>query len=150
MNSSRQLLFCVLPLCAALASATPAHASTPDLLLSTPATPDAVEKGMQADGYSLAISAYNWGYALVRMERVVRDYITVPSPKPATSYRAGLNQIGWATALASPSAKDMPTANNDTYYMSAVLDLTEPYVLSVPDTHDRYYVVDVFNMWQEL
>ncbi|PRB48673.1 hypothetical protein CQ009_16650 [Pseudomonas sp. MYb2] len=48
-----------------------------------------------------------------------------------------MNQIGWATALASPSAKDMPTANDDTDYMSAVLDLTEPYVLSVPDTHDR-------------
>ena len=44
----------------------------------------------------------------------------------------------------------MPTANNDTLYMSAVVDLTEPYVLSVPDMGDRYYVVDVFDMWQEL
>ena len=44
----------------------------------------------------------------------------------------------------------MPTANNDTYYMSAVVELDEPYVLSVPDTHDRYYVINVFNMWQEL
>ena len=44
----------------------------------------------------------------------------------------------------------MPTSNNDTFYMSAIVDLTEPFVLSVPDTHDRYYVVDVFNMWQEL
>ena len=34
--------------------------------------------------------------------------------------------------------------------MSAIVNLTEPYVLSVPDTHDRYYVVDIFNMWQEL
>ncbi|MCW0921141.1 DUF1214 domain-containing protein [Pseudomonas sp. RG1] len=150
MSPPRKLLFCALPLCVALGGVMPAQAAAPDLLLSTPATPDAVEKGMHADGYSLAISAYNWGYPLVRMERVAREYTRVPSPKPATSYRAGLNQIGWATALASPSAKDMPTANNDTYYMSAVLDLTEPYVLSVPDTQDRYYVVDVFNMWQEL
>ncbi|MFG6203299.1 DUF1254 domain-containing protein [Pseudomonas retamae] len=150
MTASRKRLICILPLCAALAGALQAQAATPDLLLSTPATPDVVEKGMHADGYSLAISAYNWGYPLVRMERVVREYITVAANKPATSYRAPLNQIGWATALASPSAKDMPTANNDTYYMSAVLDLTEPYVLSVPDTDDRYYVVDVFNMWQEL
>jgi len=28
--------------------------------------------------------------------------------------------------------------------------LDQPYILSVPDTHDRYYVVNVFNMWQEL
>ena len=61
MTSSRKLLFCILPLCAALCSVMHAQAATPDLLLSTPATPDAVEKGMQADGYSLAISAYNWG-----------------------------------------------------------------------------------------
>jgi hypothetical protein len=44
----------------------------------------------------------------------------------------------------------MPTANNDTLYMSAVVGLDEPMVLSVPDTSDRYYVVNVFNMWQEL
>jgi hypothetical protein len=84
------------------------------------------------------------------METVARDYTNVPNPKPSTSYRAPLNQIGWATELATPSAKDMPTANNDTLYMSAIVDLTEPYVLSVPDTHDRYYVVDVFNMYKEL
>src|SRR5271154_5126546 len=87
---------------------------------------------------------------LVRMETVMRDDVDVPNPKPSTSYRGPLNQIGWATALATPSAKDMPTANNDTAYMSAVVDLDEPYVLSVPDTNDRYYVVDVFDMYQEL
>ncbi|WP_223271365.1 DUF1254 domain-containing protein [Buttiauxella sp. B2] len=90
------------------------------------------------------------GYPLVRMEQVVREYTDVPSLKPATSYRAPLNQLGWATELATPAAKDMPTANNDTLYLSAVVKLDEPYILTVPDTHDRYYVVDVFNMWQEL
>ncbi len=33
--------------------------------------------------------------------------------------------------------------------MNAIVDLAEPCILSVPDTHDRYYVVDVFNIWQE-
>jgi hypothetical protein len=61
-----------------------------------------------------------------------------------------LNQIGWARELATPQALDMPTANNDTLYMSAVVDLKELYVLTVPDMGDRYYVVDAFNMWQEL
>ncbi len=122
----------------------------PDALLTTPGTPEVVAKGLEADGYSLGILAYNWGYPLVRMERVIREYIDVPSPKPPTSYRAPLNQIGWARELASPDAKDMPTANNDTAYMSSVVKLDEPYVFSVPDTHDRYYVVNVFNMWQEL
>ena len=84
------------------------------------------------------------------MERVAREYTDVPSPKPVTSYRAPLNQIGWAQELATPAAKDMPTANNDTYYLSAIVTLDEPYIVTVPDTNDRYYVIDVFNMWQEL
>jgi hypothetical protein len=121
-----------------------------DALLTTPASPEVIAKGLEADGYQLGLSAYSWGYPLVRMERVLRDYSDVSSEVPATSYRAPISRIGWARELASPSAKDMPTANNDTFYMSAVVILDEPFVLSVPDTADRYYVVNVFNMWQEL
>ncbi|MGY0575591.1 DUF1254 domain-containing protein [Bradyrhizobium sp. RDM12] len=133
-----------------LAPSLKAEEAFPDRLLTTPTTLDVVAKGLEADGYQLGISAYAWGYPLVRMERIARQYIDVPSPKPPTSYRAPLNQIGWASQLATPEAKDMPTANNDTFYMSAVVKLDRPYILSVPDTHDRYYVVNVFNMWQEL
>lgn len=121
-----------------------------DALLTTPGSPAVVAKGLEADGYQLGLSAYTWGYPLVRMERVLRDYSDVSAGVPATSYRAPINKIGWARELATPSAKDMPTANNDTFYMSAVVVLDEPFVLSVPDTADRYYVVNVFNMWQEL
>ncbi|TBY08174.1 DUF1254 domain-containing protein [Rhizobium laguerreae] len=121
-----------------------------DRLLTTPATPEVIASGLEIDGYHLGISAYAWGYPLVRMERVVRDYTDVSGKVPATSYRGPLNQFGLATELATPSAKDMPTANNDTFYMSAVVALDQPYVLSAPDTADRYYVIDVFNMWQEL
>jgi hypothetical protein len=124
--------------------------SFPDALLTTPGSPDVIQKGLEADGYALGLLAYTWGYPLVRMERVMRDYIDVPNPKPGTSYRAPLNQIGWAREVATPAAKDMPTANNDTAYMSSVVQLDEPFIFSVPDTQDRYYVVDVFNMWQEL
>jgi hypothetical protein len=118
--------------------------------LTTPASPEVIAKGLEADGYALGVSAYTWGYPLVRMERLAREYTDVPSPKPATSYRAPLNEIGWAVELATPAAKDMPTANNDTFYMSAVVVLDEPFVLSVPDTGDRYYVINTFNMYQEL
>jgi hypothetical protein len=122
----------------------------PDALLSMPTSQENIVAGLEADAYANGINAYVWGYPLVRMERVIRDYSSVPNPRPATSYRAPLNQLGWAQALATPAAKDMPTANNDTLYLSAVVQLDEPYVLHVPDTADRYYVVDVFNMWQEL
>ncbi|MBC2688743.1 DUF1254 domain-containing protein [Pseudomonas kielensis] len=122
----------------------------PDALLSMPTSQENIVAGLEADAYANGINAYVWGYPLVRMERVMRDYTKVPSPRPPTSYRAPLNQLGWAESLATPSAKDMPTANNDTLYLSAVVQLDEPYVLHVPDTADRYYVINVFNLWQEL
>lgn len=122
----------------------------PDPLLTTPVTPEHVEKAKELDAYNLGMSAYLWGYPLVRMERVLREYTDVSQPQAATSYRAPLNRIGWATELATPDAKDMPAANNDTLYMSAVVQLDEPYVISVPDTDDRYYVINVFTTYHEL
>jgi len=127
-----------------------AAADYPDALLTTSVTPAIVAQGAEADAYAQGIQAYVWGYPLVRMERVARQYTDVPANNPPTSYRAPLNEIGWARDLATAASKDMPTSNNDTFYMSAIVDLDQPYILSVPDTHDRYYVVDVFNMWQEL
>lgn len=124
------------------------HISDP--LLETVVTPELVADGLEADAYHLGLSAYLWGYPLVRMERVCREYTDVPDPRPATSYRAPLNEVGWATRLADPDSHDMPTANYDTLYMSAVVDLVEPFVLTVPDVGDRYYVVNVFTMYQEL
>ena len=141
---------CVIVTLALSSTAALAGPAYEDPILTLGSTPDVVEKGSEADAYSLAVLAYNWGYPLVRMERVMREYIEVQSPRPPTSYRAPLNQMGWATQLATPAARDMPTANNDTLYTSTVLVLDQPYVLTVPDTHDRYYVVDVFSMWQEL
>lgn len=134
----------------ALAGNAACAADFPDPVTSMPVSKENIAGGLEADAYANAINAFVWGYPLVRMERVAREYTDVPKPKPATSYRAPLNQIGWATELATPAARDMPTANNDTLYMSAVVKLDEPYVLHVPDTKDRYYVVNVFNMWQEL
>jgi len=137
-------------LAAALCATAAAAEDYPDALLTTPVTPQILTQGAEADAYAQGIQAYVWGYPLVRMERVARQYTDVPPNNPPTSYRAPLNQIGWARDLATAASKDMPTSNNDTFYMSAIVDLTEPFILSVPDSNDRYYVVDVFDMWQEL
>lgn len=152
MTVARKILASLVIGVVASASAPAAVAKDwPDSLLETAGTPENVAKGEEYDAYQLGLSAYVWGYPLVRMERVAREYTDVPNPKPVTSYRAPLNRIGWARELATPSALDMPTANNDTTYLSAVVDLSSgPYILSVPEVGNRYYVVDVFNMWQEL
>lgn len=102
------------------------------------------------DAYQLGVSAWVWDYPLVRMETTKRNYTNVPNPKPATSYRAPLNQIGWARELATSNALVITIHAHSTVYMSAVVDLKEPYILTVPALGQRYYVVDVFDMWQEL
>ncbi|WP_309498041.1 DUF1254 domain-containing protein [Sulfurovum sp.] len=125
-------------------------ASKTDPVIEMPSNGEIQKMGDYYGAKALGTLAYQWGYALLRMESAMRDYIDVPNPKPDTSYRAPLNQIGWAKKLPMASDKDMPTANNDTFYMSAVVDLTEPYILETPDTQDRYYVVNVFDMYQNL
>ncbi|AZQ60798.1 DUF1254 domain-containing protein [Flammeovirga pectinis] len=106
--------------------------------------------GYYYDAKAVGTLAYEFGYSLVRMEQAMREYTSVPNPKPRTSYRAPLNKIGWAKRLPTAADKDMPTANNDTYYMSAVVDLSEPYILETPNTNGRYFVVNVFDMYHNL
>ena len=55
----------------------------PDALLTTPMTPQTVAAGSEADAYAQGMQAYVWGYPLVRMERVARQYTEVPNPKSA-------------------------------------------------------------------
>lgn len=125
-------------------------ASKNDPVIEIPATNQLQSVGDYEAAKTAGILAYQWGYSSVRMEETMREYINVPEPKPTTSYRAPLNQIGWARSLPTAADADMPTANNDTYYLSAVASLEEPMILKTPDTKDRYYVVDVFDMYQNL
>lgn len=121
-----------------------------DPVIHTPMTPQVVMEGLKTEAKAIGTIAYQWGYPLVRMEQVIRQYTTVSESERKSSYRAPVNKIGWAKELPSPDDTDMPTANNDTYYMSSVVVLNAPYIVTVPDTDDRYYVIDVFDMYHNL
>ena len=121
-----------------------------DPVITTAPTPDVLHQGLKSEAKALGIMAYQWGYPLVRMEKVMRKYVDLGDGVPPTSYRAATNKIGWAKQLPGPKDTDMPTANNDTYYMSAVVVLDEPFFITVPDTDDRYYVINVFDMYHNL
>lgn len=124
----------------------------------TPASVDSEKQEMLAkdhpllqETYTLAVNAYIWGAALVRLEQVARLYTDTSGPKKDTSYRARLNEFGHSRRLPGPSDTDMPTANQDTLYSSAILDVGQsPMVLSVPKVSDRYYVINMFDMWHNL
>ena len=120
--------------CRCSASSISAEEAFPDKLLTTPTTPEVVAEGLETDGYQLGISAYVWGYPLVRMERIARQYTNVPDPKPPTSYRAPLNKIGWAAQTEPRKPRTCQPRSNHTFYMSAVVKLDQ----SLPIVSSRY------------
>ncbi|MDR9831743.1 DUF1254 domain-containing protein [Vibrio sp. FNV 38] len=110
-----------------------------------------VQQALHSEAYNLGLSAYLWGSTLVRMEQISRQYIDISKPQSNTSYRGPLNEFGHARRLSTPHDTDMPSANRDTLYSSAVLDVSqEPMVLEVPEVTDRYYVINMFDMWHNL
>ncbi|WP_375319844.1 DUF1254 domain-containing protein [Aliivibrio logei] len=106
---------------------------------------------LDQETYLLATNAYLWGATLVRMEQVARQYTDMSQPQNDTSYRAPLNHFGHARRLPTDQDTDMPTANRDTLYSSAIVDVSkEPMILSTPEVDNRYFVIDMFDMWHNL
>lgn len=94
----------------------------------------------------LATRAYLYGYPLLYN-------LTEIGKLPAgEGTLAGGKPIPWNTfwsarALLGPSA-EFVSPNNDTLYLLAPLDLSAgPVRLDVPDTHDRYYVLQCVDAW---
>lgn len=92
---------------------------------------------------SLAAEAYLYGFPLVyniqEMEKT--------ASKPTFPWSAPVNTFGYARELAGPET-EFVSPNNDTLYAIAIVDLTrEPQVLHLPDTQDRYYVMQFIDAW---
>ena len=69
-------------------------------------------------------------------------------PELTGSRGAPINQFLHVRAFPPASFKQVVRVNVDTLYSSAFLDLSEePLVLSVPDTHGRYYLLPLFDAW---
>ena len=60
----------------------------PDPQLTAAATAQSISRAQEIEAEIRGVSAYTWGYPLLRMEWVMRGYIEVPANKPASSYRA--------------------------------------------------------------
>ena len=59
-----------------------------------------------------------------------------------------MGQLVSAREYPTASFKDVTAPNADTLYSSAFLDLSkEPYVLSLPDAHGRYYLFPMLDAW---
>jgi hypothetical protein len=99
----------------------------------------ALETGVQAVIYGLPI---------VLMELTKQNAINTESPR---GMAAPLNQFSHVPVFPPASFKQVVRANVDTLYSSAFLDLTaEPLVLSLPDSHGRYYLFPMFDAWTDV
>jgi hypothetical protein len=91
------------------------------------------------------VEAVVYGLPLVMMDLTMRNATHVAAPH---AMAAPINQFANTPVFPDASFKQVVRANVDTLYSSAFLDLTkEPMVLSVPDTHGRYYLLPMFDAW---
>ena len=96
----------------------------------------------------LATDAYIYGYPLVTMEMTRRVMTNVAGPEAT---RAPMGQFARAREYPTASFRDVTAPNADTLYTTAWLDLgAGPWVLSIPDMQDRYFLFPMLDGWTEV
>jgi hypothetical protein len=91
------------------------------------------------------IDAYVYGYPLVTMEMTRRVMSNVEKPEGT---RAPMGQFVRMREYPSAAFRDVTAPNADTLYTVAWVDLAkEPWVLSIPDMKDRYYLMPMLDGW---
>lgn len=96
----------------------------------------------------LGVEAYIYGYPLVTMEMTRRVMTNVEKPEGT---RAPMGQLVRMREYPSATFRDVTAPNADTLYTTAWLDVgQEPWVLSLPDAQDRYYLFPMLDGWTEV
>ncbi len=115
------------------------------LLASSVAAADDFPKVTRADINSVAHEIYIYGYPLVTMEMTRRVMTNTDVPKDS---HAPMGQFYHSRTYPNASFRDVTAPNADTLYSTAWLDLSkEPYILSLPEQKDRYYLVPILDAW---
>jgi hypothetical protein len=95
-----------------------------------------------------AIDAYIYGYPLVTMDMTRKQITNVSIPDDR---HAPMGQIVKMRSYPDASFKSVTAPNADTLYTSAFFDVSlEPWVLSVPEMGDRYYLLPMLDGWTDI
>ena len=108
----------------------------------------AAEAISEQDAHAIGVQAYLYFYPLITMDLTRKQFTNVAKPEGAYG---PMNTF--ANILEYPPAdlKVVVRPNFDTLYSLAWLDLTkEPMIVSAPDTHGRYYLLPMLDMWTDV
>jgi hypothetical protein len=98
-----------------------------------------------AEATELGTEAYIYGYPLVTME-MTRRIITNASKVEGT--RGPMGHLIRLRKYPDAKFRDVTAPNADTLYTTAFFDVgAEPWVLSLPDAKDRYYLMPMLDAW---
>lgn len=100
-----------------------------------------------APSEATAIAKEAYVYAFPMMENYRTMYVQAVD-QAAPGHVGPFNELEHRTELLGPEFKDIVRPNNDTLYSFAWLDLrAQPMVISVPEIEDRYYSVQLIDMF---
>ena len=104
--------------------------------------------GEGIEDFVVAQDAYIYGYPLVTMEYTRRIITNVASPE---GNRAPMGQFIKSRQYPDASFRDVTAPNADTLYTAAFIDVgKEPWVLSIPDMKDRYFLFPMLDGWTDV
>ena len=107
--------------------------------------PSGNEKAGLEEVVNVATDAYIYGFPLVVMDMTRKQMTNVDSAGPL---RAPIGQFARMRTFPTAAYRDVPGANTDTLYTTAWIDVShEPWILSIPDMGDRYYMTPMLDAW---
>jgi hypothetical protein len=116
--------------------------------LTAPGGARAEDKLSEQEAHAIGVQAYLYFYPLVTMDLTRRQLTNVARPQGIS---APANAFANIPAYPTADMKVVVRPNFDTLYSSAWLDLTkEPMIVSAPDTHGRYYLLPMLDMWTDV
>jgi hypothetical protein len=94
---------------------------------------------------AIAMDAYIYGYSLVTMEMTRRVSTNVTKPEGT---KGPMGQLVRLREYPTAAFKDVTAPNADTLYTIVWLEVgKEPWVLSLPNAHGRYYLFPMLDGW---
>jgi hypothetical protein len=100
------------------------------------------------DAIKTAVDAYIYGYPLVTFDMVRRQQTNVAAPD---AEHAPMGQLIKMRTYPAVDNHCCAAPNADTLYTEVWLDVSrEPWILSIPDMGDRYYMVPMLDGWSEV